>query len=152
LKELARERWLVCAMDSEPAVRRLRAIPHAVASFREYLAQLLAKQPLAIWLNLEAGERETERIGTRQSLRLRFRKAGEGVSVWFDEKARLLKAPSRRCSRRSKTAEKAPMQTLQLLAGRSANLQPRDAIIPIFCCPRTAITISPTCMAAVQQR
>jgi len=46
-----------------------------------------AKQPLAVWLNLEAGDRETEDRDAHRSIEVSS-KAGEGRSVWFDEKAR----------------------------------------------------------------
>jgi len=41
--------------ESEPAVKADYAQFAGVAEFREYLANLPAKQPLAVWLNLERG-------------------------------------------------------------------------------------------------
>src|SRR2546428_12666841 len=64
----------------------------AVTEFREYLAKLPAKQPLAVWLNLETGEREAEGFGTRIASIEVSSKAGEGRSVWLDEKGEALKA------------------------------------------------------------
>src|SRR3989449_4766672 len=43
--------------DSEPAAKADYAQFTGVAEFREYLSKLPAKQPLAVWLNLEVGER-----------------------------------------------------------------------------------------------
>jgi len=62
------------------------------AKFRAYLAKLPVKQPLAVWLNLETGEREAEGFGTRIASDRGSSKAGEGRSVWFDEKGEALKA------------------------------------------------------------
>jgi len=58
----------------------------AVTEFREFLAKLPAKQPLAIWLNLETGEREAEGFGTRIASIEVSSKPGEGRSVWLDER------------------------------------------------------------------
>src|SRR5260370_11898590 len=63
-----------------------------VAEFREYLAELPAKQPLAVWLNLEIGERESEGVGTRIASIEGSPNAGQGRSVWYDEKREALKA------------------------------------------------------------
>src|SRR5260370_40431287 len=62
-----------------------------LAEFREYLANLTAKQALAVWLNLEAGERESEGFGTRIASIEVSCKPGEGRSIWFDEKGEILK-------------------------------------------------------------
>jgi DNA polymerase I len=62
------------------------------AEFREYLAQLPAKQPLAIWLNLDPGQRESEGFGTRIAAIEVSPKVGEGRSIWTDEKGEVLKA------------------------------------------------------------
>src|SRR5882762_5622861 len=78
--------------ESEPAVKADYAQFAGVAEFREYLANLPARQPLAAWLNLEAGERESEGFGTRIASIEVSSKAGEGRSVWFDEKGEALKA------------------------------------------------------------
>src|SRR5579863_5426537 len=63
-----------------------------VAEFRAYLGKIPAKQTLAIWLNLELGERESEGFGTRLASIEVSSKAGEGRSVWMDEKGEALKA------------------------------------------------------------
>ncbi|MFI5097459.1 MAG: DNA polymerase I [Candidatus Acidiferrales bacterium] len=60
--------------------------------FREYLKKLSAKRPLAVWLNLEAGEREAEGFGTRVSGIEVSSKPGEGRAVWIDEKGEVLEA------------------------------------------------------------
>src|SRR5260370_35873267 len=51
--------------DSDPAVQADYAQFVSAAEFREYLAKLPAKQPLAVLLNPEAGGTHTEGFGTR---------------------------------------------------------------------------------------
>src|SRR5260370_35504207 len=74
-----------------PAVEADYAQFAGVSEFREYLAKLPAKQPLAGWLNLEVGERESEGFGTRIASIGVSSKPGEGRSVWYDEKGESLK-------------------------------------------------------------
>jgi DNA polymerase-1 len=54
--------------------------------FRAYLKKLAAKDFLAIWLNLEPGERGTEGFGTRIASIEVASKAGEGRAVWVTKK------------------------------------------------------------------
>src|SRR5258707_2498024 len=66
LRELGAEAVASSApANSESAAKADYAQFASGAEFREYLAKLPAKQPVAIWLNLEAGERESEGFGTR---------------------------------------------------------------------------------------
>jgi len=97
----------------------------SVDEFKAYLAKLPAKQALAIWLNLELGERESEGFGTKIGSIEVSSKAGEGRAVWIDEKGEALKAlsPILTDAKRPKIVHDAKL--FQLLAGRSANL--RDA-------------------------
>src|SRR5947207_5864750 len=93
LRELGAEAVASSApADAEPVVKADYAQFASVAEFSEYLAKLPAKQPLAVWLNLEAGERESEGFGTRIASIEVSSKAGEGRSVWFDEKGEVLNA------------------------------------------------------------
>jgi DNA polymerase-1 len=93
LRELGSEAVASSApANSESAAKTDYAQFASAAEFREYLAKLPAKQPLAIWLNLELGERESEGFGTRIASIEVSSKAGEGRSVWFDEKGEALKA------------------------------------------------------------
>src|SRR6267142_118604 len=92
LRELGSEAVASSApADAESATKADYAQFADVAEFRVYLAKLPAKQPLAIWLNLETGERESEGFGTRIASIEVSSKAGEGGSVWFDEKGEALK-------------------------------------------------------------
>ena len=63
-----------------------------VEEFKAYLKKLPAKAELAVWLNLETGEREAEGFGTRVAGIEVSQKEGEGRAVWADEKGEALKA------------------------------------------------------------
>ena len=95
----------------------------AVAEFREYLAKLPVKQTLAVWLNLDPGQRESEGFGTRITAIEVSSRAGEGRSVWADEKGEALKAlaPLLGDAKRPKTLH--DPKVFQLLAGRTTNIQ-----------------------------
>jgi DNA polymerase-1 len=106
--------------------------------FREYLGKLPAKQPLAVWLNLETGEREAEGFGTRIASMEVSSKAGEGRSVWFDEKGEALKAlaPLLADSKRPKIVH--DPKVFQLLTGRAANIQDATQLYSYLLRPTTA--------------
>jgi len=63
-----------------------------VEGFTAYLKKLPAKAELAVWLNLETGEREAEGFGTRVAGIEVSQKEGEGRAVWADEKGEAMKA------------------------------------------------------------
>jgi len=91
--------------------------------FRDYLAKLPAKQPLAVWLNLDPGQRETEGFGTRIVSIEVSSKTGEGRAVWADEKGEALKAlaPLLADAKRPKILHDPKL--FHLLAGQSASIQ-----------------------------
>jgi len=91
--------------------------------FREYLAKLPAKQPLAVWLNLDLGQRESEGFGTRITSVEVSSKAGEGRSVWADEKGEALKALSPLLEDATRPKILHDPKVFQLLAGRTASIQ-----------------------------
>lgn len=93
------------------------------AEFREYLEKLPAKQPVAVWLNLDLGQRESEGFGTRIAAIEVSAKAGEGRSVWTDEKGEVLKAlaPLLEDAKRPKIVHDAKI--VHLLAGPAQNIQ-----------------------------
>ncbi len=139
LKELGAEAAAPPApAESEPAVKADYAQFANVAEFREYLAKLPAKQPLAIWLNLETGERESEGFGTRIASIEVSSKGGEGRSVWFDEKGEAMNAlaPLLADAKRPKIAHDAKL--FQLLAGRAAKLRHATQIYSYLLRPTTA--------------
>jgi DNA polymerase I len=109
-----------------------------VAEFREYLGKLPAKKPVAVWFNLETGEREAEGFGTRVASIEVSSKAGEGRSVWFDETGEALKAlaPLLADGERPKIVHDPKL--FQILAGRAANIQHATQIYSYLLRPTTA--------------
>jgi DNA polymerase-1 len=63
-----------------------------VEDFREYLKKVPAKNSLALWLNLDTGERESEGFGTPVVSVEVSSGGGEGRAIWADEKGEVLKA------------------------------------------------------------
>ena len=124
--------------SSEPSVVANYLAFGNVAEFRGYLGKLPAKQPLAIWLNLELGERESEGFGTRiASIEVSF-KVGEGRSIWMDEKGNALKAmaPLLTDPKRPKIVH--DPKVFQLLGGRTNNIQHATQIYSYLLRPTTS--------------
>jgi DNA polymerase-1 len=139
LKELSAEALAESAPASaEPSVKADYAAFSDVAEFRAYLAKLPAKQPLAVWLNLELGERESEGFGTRIASIEVSSKAGEGRSVWLDEKGEALKTvtPLLVDAKRAKIVHDPKL--FQLLAGRAANVKHATQLYSYLLRPTTA--------------
>jgi len=139
LKELGSEAVASSApANSESAAKTDYAQCASVTEFREYLAKTPAKQPVAMWMNLEAGERETEGFGTRIASLEVSSQAGEGRSVWFDEKGDTLKAlaPLLTDSKRPKIVHDPKL--FQLLTGRSANIRHATQLLSYLLRPTTA--------------
>jgi DNA polymerase-1 len=124
--------------DAAPVAKGDYAQFAGVMEFREYLGKLPAKQPLAVWLNLETGEREAEGFGTRIASMEVSSKVGEGRSVWFDEKGEALKAlaPLLADSKRPKIVH--DPKVFQLLTGRAANIQDATQLYSYLLRPTTA--------------
>ena len=139
LKELGAQAVASTApADSESAAKTDYAQLAGPAEFRDYLAKLPAKQSIAVWLNLEAGERELEGFGTRIASIEVSSKAGEGRSVWFDEKGEALKAlaPLLAASKRAKIVHDPKL--FQLLTGRAANIGHATQLYSYLVRPTTA--------------
>jgi DNA polymerase-1 len=109
-----------------------------VDEFREYLKKLPPKCSLAVWLNLEAGERQAEGFGTRISGIGVSSKAGEGRAVWVDEKGEVLKALQSVLHdvRRAKIVH--DPKPFHLLAGKSETLEHATQIYSYLLKPTTA--------------
>lgn len=92
------------------------------AEFRAYLAKLKPKGPLAVWLNLDTGGRESEGFGSRVVSVEVSQEAGEGRAVWVDEKGEVLEALASVLAdaERPKIAHDAKL--FHLFGGRAANL------------------------------
>src|SRR5579864_866729 len=108
------------------------------AEFREYLAKLPAKQPLAVWLNLDPGQRESEGFGTRIAGIEVSSKAGEGRSVWTDEKGEVLKAlaPLLEDAKLPKIVH--DPKVFLLLVGKTKNIQHATQLYSFLLRPTTA--------------
>jgi DNA polymerase-1 len=139
LKELSAEALASSApVSAEPSAKADYATFADTSEFRAYLGKLPAKQPLAIWLNLELGERESEGFGTRIASIEVSSKAGEGRSVWLDEKGEALKAlaPVLADAKRVKIVHDPKL--FQLLAGRAANVKHATQLYAYLLKPTTA--------------
>lgn len=108
------------------------------AEFREYMEKLPAKQPVAVWLNLDLGQRESEGFGTRVAGIEVSAKAGQGRSVWTDEKGEVLKAlaPLLEDGKRPKIVHDAKI--VHLLAGPAQNIQHATQLYSFLLRPTTA--------------
>jgi len=109
-----------------------------VDEFCEYLKKLPANRPLAVWLNLEAGEREAEGFGTRVSGIEVSTKTGEGRAVWADEEGEALKAlqPVLHDAKRAKVVHDPKL--FHLLAGKSESIEHATQIYSYLLRPTTA--------------
>jgi len=139
LKELSAEDLASSAPAStEPSIETDYEAFANAAEFREFLGRLPTKQPLAVWLNLEVGERESEGFGTRIASIEVSSKAGEGRSVWLDEKGEALKAlaPVLADAKRAKIVHDPKL--FQLLVGRAANLKHATQLYSYLLRPTTA--------------
>ena len=138
LRELGTEAVTASAPASEGAAIKTDYAQFAtVAEFRAYLANLPANAPLAVWLNLEAGERESEGFGTRIAGIEVSAKAGEGRAVWMDAQGEALEAllPVLQDAQRRKIVHDAKL--FQLLAGRGKHLQDATQIYSYLLRPTT---------------
>jgi DNA polymerase-1 len=139
LRELGSQAVASSAPAGDSAQQKTDHLQCATLSeFREYLAKLTAKQALAVWLNLEAGERESEGFGTRIASIEVSSKAGEGRSIRFDEEGEALKAlaPFLADPKRAKIVHDPKL--FQLLTGRAANIQHATQLYSYLLRPTTA--------------
>src|ERR1035438_3684903 len=90
-----------------------------VDAFKEYLKNVPADRTLALWLNLNMGERETEGFGTPVASLEVSSEPGEGRAIWIDEKGEVLKAlePLLRDKKRQKIVHDPKL--FQLLGGKT---------------------------------
>jgi DNA polymerase-1 len=123
LKELGSETVASTAPVSTGPVIKTDYVQFAnVDEFRSYLKKLPAKEPVALWMNTEAGEREAEGFGTRIGSIEISSKAGEGRAVWMDEKGEAPEAlrPLLEDATRPKIVHDPKL--FHLLAGRMSNV------------------------------
>jgi DNA polymerase-1 len=108
------------------------------AEFRAYLAKLPPGQPVALWLNLETGGRESEGFGSRIASIEIAPAADEGRAVWLDEKGDALAAlaPVLTGAKRPKTVHDPKL--FQLLAGPVSNIAHATQLYSYLLRPTTA--------------
>jgi DNA polymerase I len=137
LKELGAEAVATAAANEQAAVKTDYVQFATVEEFRDYLAALPAKEPLSVWFNLETGDREAEGFGTRVASIEVSSKAGEGRSVWMDEKGDALKAlaPLLADPKRPKIVHDPKL--FQILGGRAAKIQHATQIYSYLLRPTT---------------
>jgi DNA polymerase-1 len=110
----------------------------SVEEFKAYLKKLPAKAELAVWLNLETGEREAEGFGTRVAGIEVSQKEGEGRAVWADEKGEAMKtlAAAVQDGKRRKIVHDPKL--FQLLAGGAEKIEHATQLYSYLLRPTTA--------------
>lgn len=139
LKELSAEGLAASAPASANAAEKADYLAFAdAAELRAYLGKLPAKQAVAVWLNLEPGDRESEGFGTRIASIEVSSRPGEGRSVWMDEKGEALEAflPVLADAKRAKIFHDPKL--FQLLAGRASHVQHATQLYSYLLKPTTA--------------
>src|SRR5580765_1786015 len=109
-----------------------------VAEFREWLKKLPAKRPLAVWLQLDGAERESEGFGTRVKGIEVSSESGEGRLIWVDEKEEALKAlePALKDAKRTKIVHDPKL--FQLMLGEVQNIQHATQLYSYLLRPTTS--------------
>jgi DNA polymerase I len=109
-----------------------------VEEFREYLKKVPTQKLLAVWLNLDAGEREAEGFGTPVVSVEISSEEGEGRAVWADEKGEALKTlePLLRDKKRRKIVHDPKL--FHLLAGRGEGIEHATQLYSYLLKPTTA--------------
>jgi DNA polymerase I len=139
LKELGSEAVAATAPVSTEQPANIDYVQFANAGeFREYLAQLPPKQPIAAWLNFEPGDRESEGFGTRIASIEISSKPGEGRAVWMDEKGEALAALQPVLADRERPKIVHDPKLFHLLAGRTENVVHATQIYSYLLRPTTA--------------
>jgi DNA polymerase-1 len=129
---------VVDAEASGSALKKNYAQLESAAEFRAYLEKLAPKAPLAIWLNLDKGERESDGFGARLVSIEVSSEAGEGRAVWMDEKGEMLEAlaPVLADAWRPKIVHDAKL--FYLFGGRAVNLADATQLYSYLVRPTTA--------------
>jgi DNA polymerase-1 len=139
LRELGSEAVAASAPGGESSETKADHLRCAtLAEFREYLAKLTPKHALAVWLNLESGDRESEGFGTRIASIEVSSKRGEGRSIRFDEKGEAGKALEPFLADRKREKIVHDPKLFQLLTGRAANILHATQLYSYLLRPTTA--------------
>ncbi len=138
LKELGSETVASTAPVSEmPVINVDYAQLTNATELREYLAKIPAKEPVAIWLNVEAGDRESEGFGTRIAAIEVSSRPGEGRAVWIDEKGEALATLQPLLANKKQPKIVHDAKLLHLLLGRMENVQHATQIYSYLLQPTT---------------
>jgi DNA polymerase I len=140
LKELGTEAIAVSAPgEGSGAARKTDyALVANAGEFRAWLASLPPKRPLAIWLVLETGERETEGFGTRVAGIEVSAAEGEGRAVWTEGNGEALKALAPYLADTKCAQIVHDPKLFQLLTGRTANITHATQLYSYLLRPTTA--------------
>jgi DNA polymerase I len=103
-----------------------------------YVKKLPVKASLAAWLNLATDEREAEGFGTTVTGIELSSKAGEGRSVWADEKGETLKCLQAILSDEKRRKIVHDPKLFQLLTGRAENIEHATQLYAYLLRPTTA--------------
>jgi DNA polymerase-1 len=106
--------------------------------FKAYLGKLPAKAQLAVWLDLETGEREAEGFGTRVAGIEVSQREGEGRAIWADEKSEAMKALAAAVQDGKRTKIVHDPKLFQLLAGSGDGIEHATQLYSYLLRPTTA--------------
>jgi DNA polymerase I len=103
-----------------------------------YLRKLPAKAPLALWLNLDLGGRESEGFGTRLAGVELSSRPGQGRTIWVDDQGEVLKAlqPVLDNEKQRKIVHDAKL--FQLLAGKTEKIEHAAQLYDFLLRPTTS--------------
>jgi DNA polymerase-1 len=123
LRELGAEASTPSSGEKEAPEKTDYAQLASAQEFRAWLEKLPPKTALAVWLQLDNADRESEGFGTRVTGIEVSAKAGEGRAVWADEKGDVRKAlaPLLADAKRAKIVHDPKL--FQLLTGRAKNIE-----------------------------
>lgn len=109
-----------------------------VEEFRAYLKKVPEKKWLALWLNLDLGEREAEGFGTPVVSVEVSSGEGEGRAIWVDEKGEVLRAmePVLRDKKRQKIVHDSKL--FHLLGGKAEGIKHATQLYSYLLKPTTA--------------
>src|SRR5713101_2718566 len=105
---------------------------------RKYLNSIAKNQPLAVWLQLAEGERESKGFGTSITAVEISPKPGTARSVWLDEKGAVLEALAPRLADPASPKIVHDPKLLELLAGPAAGILHATQLYSYLLRPTTA--------------
>ncbi|HXM93810.1 MAG TPA: DNA polymerase I [Candidatus Dormibacteraeota bacterium] len=139
LKELGSVAVAASAPTSaEPAIKTDYVQFSTTTEFQQYLAKLPRRQPLAIWLNLETGERVSDGFGTRVASIEVSAQVGEGRAIWTDASSEALAALTPVLSDPARPKIVHDPKLFHLLGGRIANVSHATQLYSYLLRPTTA--------------